>query len=240
MLLLSLGCSSQLWAQGRSIPTSSSVREQQQQAMEATEETPLPEGQQYRYPLLNGLSLSVNLFDPVLKAFNTDHANYEAMATLDLHHRFMPQVAVGVGSGNDVNDYGLSYRVKSAPYIKLGMAYNFKYNQQIRPDDWYGVFFRYGCSSSSADIKGMTYVDGYWEEYGPAEVLDQTYKCHWIELGACLRVKVYKQFSMGWDVYVRPLLRKAGNDYGDPYFIPGYGVTSSLIGFQFHLQYTIF
>lgn len=240
LLLVLLSWDNPLMAQGRSIPTSSAVREQQQQEQEATVETPLPEGQKYRYPLLNGLSLSINVFDPMLKMFKVNHANYEAMATLDLHHRFMPEVAVGLGQGNDLKDIGIRYRVKSTPYIKLGMAYNLKYNQQIRPYDWYGVFMRYGCSKSTADITGLTYTDGYWEDYGPHDLFNQEYKCHWLEMGACLRVLVWQRLSMGWDVYFRPMIRKAGNEYGDPYFVPGYGVTNVKIGFQFHVLYKIF
>lgn len=222
------------YAQGSSIPKNQEARSQ-----EIPVEVPLPEGQKYRYPLLNGLMLSVNIFDPVLEAITFDHANYEAMLTLDLHHRFMPMVAVGVGHGDDTNDDGVRYKVGMTPYFKLGCGYNLLYNRGIRPGDWYGVFMRYGCSSSRADITGMTYTDGYWQNYGPAEIKDHQFKCHWLELGGSLRVQVMKHFSMGWDLYWRPMIRKAGNEVGDPYFVPGYGVTNVKLGFNFHAIYHI-
>lgn len=203
--------------------------------VEAEEKAPV----EYAYPLLNDVSLSVNVFEPAMQLFGWQHADYEAMLTADLHHRFMPHVVAGMGYCDERSDDQVRFHTKATPYLKLGCYYNFKFNSPT-PADYYAVFARYGASSSHADISGMTYTDGYWPDYGPQSLSRIHYRCHWLEVGGSIRVQVAGPLSLGWDLYVKPLIRKAGSEVGKPYFVPGYGVTSSKFGFGFHAIYSLY
>lgn len=230
---LTWACEGRLQAQGSTIPRSSQIQSTDTLAAE------LPEGVKYRYPLFNGLSVSVNIFEPVMELFVNEYASYEAMVTCDFHHRFLPQLVAGIGHCDETSDDLVRYHVKPTPYFKLGMAYNFKYND-VRPNDFYTAFVRYGFSSSKADIENLTYTDGYWDEFGPANIMGEKYTCHWIEIGASIKVQVASHLSMGWDLYFKPLLYDGDSRYGDPHFVPGYGKNTSNLGFAFHVFYDIF
>jgi len=233
--LLASGVS--LWAQGNSIPTTSQVQEQRAATNELPEK--LPEGVKYRYPLLNGLSLSVNLFPPVMDLFGKGYSYYEASATLDLHHRFFPQVSAGAGYCDAESDDLVRYKSDMRPFFKVGMLYNFMYND-TKPNDFWGVFLRLGYAHSDASISNLYYTDGYWGEVGPVDIDGLSFNNVWMEIGGSIKVQLAKRVSLGWDLYFKPMLVKDNNRQGEAYFVPGYGVTSSKIGFAFHLYYDVF
>lgn len=232
ILLLSINIATICFAQGNSIPKSSKAK-----AQEAALPEELPDSVQYRYQLFNGLSVSANLFDPVMNLFKWDHANYEVTLTADIHHRFFPQVTVGMGYCNETSDDGLKYSSSMKPSLKVGMLYNFQYNS-TKPDNFYYVVCRYGLSKSTADIENLFFTDGYWDNYGPAEIKGQDYFCHWLEIGGGIKVKIAGPFSLGWELCLKPMLSKGKCESGNPYFVPGYG--TSKFGFGFHLYYDIF
>lgn len=233
ILLLSINLAINAFAQGNSIPKSRKVQDAQATALPEI----LPDSVKYRYPIFNGLSVSVNIFDPVMEVFKWNRANYEATVTGDIYHRFFPQVSLGMGHSKEVSDDGVKYSCKAAPFFKLGMLYNFKYNE-TRPENFYYLLFRYGFSKSTADIENMYYTDGYWGEVGPTTVTDQEYTCHWIEIGGGIKVKIAGPISLGWELSLRPLLSKGDAKYGNPYFVPGKG--TGKLAFAFNLYYNIF
>jgi hypothetical protein len=235
--VLLFAASASLFAQGNSIPTTSAVREQRD-AVEALPEK-LPDGVKYRYPLLNGLSISVNLFPPVLDLFGKDFCNYEAFATLDLHHRFFPQVSAGLGYCNEESTDLVKYKSEMRPFIKAGLLYNFKYND-MNPDDFWGVLLRFGYAHSEAEVSNLYYTDGYWGEQGPMTISGLSFNSVWMEIGGSIKVQVVKHVSLGWDLTFKPFLHKGSVRQGKPYFVPGYGSTASKMGLTFHLYYDIF
>lgn len=232
ILLLSINLAIFAFAQGNSIPKSSKVNVQEEILPEE-----LPDSVRYRYPLFNGISVSVSIFDPVMEVFKWNHANYQAMVTADLYHRFFPQVAVGIGHSDEVSNDGIKYTSKAAPFFKIGMLYNFNYND-TKPENFYYVVARYGMSKSTADIENLHYTDGYWNEFGPANVTGLEYPCHWAEIGGGIKVKLTGPISLGWEFTYRPLISKGEAKNGNPYFVPGKGAGN--FGFDFNIYYNIF
>lgn len=233
ILLLSINFALTVFAQGNSIPKSNKV----QQSQESILDDLLLDGVKYRYPLFNGLSISANLFDPVMEVFRWNHANYVVNITADIHHRFFPQFSTGIGHSSEASDDGIKYTCKAAPFYKIGMLYNFNYNDN-KPDNYYYVLLRYGFSKSTASIENMHYTDGYWNDFGPTSVTDQEYACQWAEIGGGIKVKLVGPISLGWEASFRPLISKGDAKHGNPYFIPGKG--AGKFGFEFNLYYNIF
>lgn len=247
LLMLVSICSLQvpeLMAQGNSIPRSSQVEGRDETLLDM-----LPEGQKYRYPLLNGLSVNVDLFDPFLSLFYLDHATYEAQLMLDLHHRFFPMISLGMGyadeTSNNGNDYGtdqkheLTFKSELSPFAKVGLGYNLDFNS-TRPADYYMVFARYGYARNEADITNLYYADDNWGAYGPVSLTGQKYQTQWIEAGLMLKVQLVSRFSLGWDLYFKLRLSQTGTERGKPTFVPGYGDNGSSFGCAFRLYYDIF
>lgn len=242
--LMLLASNGMLSAQGRSIPKGSEAKDKG--AAKLIDE--LPEGQKYRYKMLNGLSFSVDLFQPVMNLFATDYASYEAQAMLDIHHRFFPMASFGMGFADAVSDNGLDYgtgqkqdiHFKSdlAPFGKIGLAYNLQYNDPD-PSNYYLAFMRYGIAYNTADITNLYYPNSHWHDYGPLSITDQSYFSQWIEAGAMIKVSIGYRFSLGWDVYWKIMLHQSGNELGTPHFVPGYATDSS-VGFAFRLYYDLF
>jgi len=246
----------QLSAQGRSIPKGSEAKAQEG-AFRLNDI--LPDGQKYRYPLFNGINLSVDLFDPLLYATAFDHASFEVQAMVDLHHRFFPMASFGMGLCDETSNNGLDFstgekqecRFKSglSPFGKIGIAYNLQYND-LRPDDCYLIIARYAMAYNTADITNLYYAMKYSYDlndpqetipaYGPIDILDQKYFTHWIELGGMMKVHITGRFSLGWDLYWKIKLAQTGTHSGAPYYVPGYGTESSPIGFSFRLYYNLF
>ncbi len=237
VLLCALCAPADLRAQGNSIPTTTAVQEQRS-ASEGMPEV-LPEGVKYRYPVLNGLSVSVNLFSPVMSLFGKGYANYEAGVTLDVHHRFFPQASAGVGYCDATSTDEVRYKSALRPFLKVGMMYNFKYND-LQPDDFWGVFARVGFARDQADIWNLYYTDGYWAEQGPLRIDNVSYNSCWLEIGGSIKVKVMRHLSLGWDLSFKPFLYRGDSRQAESYFVSGYGSTASKLGFAFHLYYDVF
>lgn len=235
--ILTILYENQAMAQGRSIPTSSAVQEQRESSnLAALDE--LPEGVKYRYPLLNGMSVSFNIFPPVLNMFGSQFGSYEGALTLDLHHRFFPQGTAGVGFCNETNDNGVKYECPALPFFKAGMLYNFNYND-LKPNDFYGALIRFGYAYSKSDISNLSYTDGLWNKIDDISIDNLEAHSVWMELGGFIKVQVIDHVSLGWDITFKPFLHKGKTGHGEPYYVPGYGKTASKIGFGFHVYYDI-
>lgn len=236
------------WAQGRSIPKGSEAKAQEE-AVKVVD-TVLPEGQKYRYPLLNGLNVSIDVFDPVMRQLNMlSHCSYEAQAMLDIHHRYFPLAAIGWGSAEEKSNNGLEFGTDTKQEVlfksdksffgKVGMAYNLNYND-VKPDDLYLLFARYGLAWNSADISNLYYANDRWGALGPLELNDQEYTTHWLELGGTLKVQVWQRIALGWDIYWKVKLYQSGTSHGQAFYVPGLGTNDSPVGFSFRIFYDIF
>lgn len=252
--MLALVFTTTLPALGQNIPKGKEAREAEAAKKAEEEETPLPEGQKYRYPLFNGLNLSIDVMDVMLRAFGTGYGSHEAQIMADFHHRYFPMFAMGMGQANTTSDNGLNFidgylydhdvkqehtfKTNWAPYFKIGCGYNLKYNF-FRPNDFYMLFMRYGFSAYTASIENLMFTDGTWATYNSEDLTDISYNMHWIEFGALIKVQVAKRVSMGWDVYYKLPVSEKKSRYGDPYYTPGFGVHNNHVGFLFKIYYNI-
>lgn len=244
----------QVCGQGRNIPKGKEAREAEAARDAEEKETPLPEGQRYRYPFFNGLDVSVDVMDLIVRAFGSGYGSHEVQVMADFHHRFFPMVAVGMGKADTQSDNGMNFsdgklypddikqehtfRTNWAPYFKLGCGYNLKFNN-FRPNDFYMFFVRYGFSSYKADISNLWYADGTWATYKSEDLLGLDYNIHWLELGGLIKVQISKHLSMGWDLYYKVPVKEKTSRYGKPYYAPGFGVHSNHVGFLFRIYYNI-
>jgi len=244
--IISLGlvclCTAELRAQARlnevpsTRPRSVQTTEQLQKAKAAPE---------IIYPMFNGISVGVDLLGPIQKVIGSNYYGLEAQGSINLWGRIFPTLEMGYGKSDMTDeDNGIHYKA-NAPYTRLGIDYNFLYKKAHRNQLLLGL--RYGFTSFKYDI-----VDPY-NGTGTANIIDDVWKdqltynhtgmsstMHWLEIAAGLRTKVWKQFYMGWSLRFRFKMSASTGEYGDPYYVPGYGkYGGSNIGFTYHLIYQL-
>lgn len=227
-----------LVAQRRITPVDPTVKREVKDSIPAdsvvVETEPKIEG--YLYPLFNGLIVNANILDGVANLFGQTYGNYEIAAELDLHNRFFPVWEVGIGRAHNTPEgLNFTYINKASLYNRVGMNYNFGYNKTDMSFFYIGL--RYGFSVFIYDIDNIQVESPYWEESEQLRIAGQKSWAHWGELLGGLRVQVYKNFYMGWTARYRLMFGYKKNSHSQPWYIPGFGPTSSPFGFTYTLGY---
>ncbi len=189
------------------------------------------------YPKLNAVSFGVNIFDAILLAAGQSYGGFDVSADLSIYNWFFPTVEMGVGFGNNKNSANnFTYKSKPAFYAKVGLNYNFLYKSN--PDYQAFLGLRAGFSHFSYDITDITINSSYWDQTNSFSLPGQKSTALYGEVLGGVKVKIVKNFSMGWTFrYHFKLYTKNGSN-SVPWYIPGYGANSP-INATFSLIYTI-
>lgn len=148
------------------------------------------------YPLIESATVGVNIWDPVMRILGQHYGGADAWAELSLHNRYKPVFEFGLSTCNDTPD-GMDYRFKSpmAPYFKIGINYNMLYNSN--PAYQLLVGLRYGFTPYKYEVTDVVTPPGYWNESTTFSVPSQNATAGFIELVAGVRVKIFRQISLG-------------------------------------------
>ena len=171
----------------------------------------------------------------------SDIFNTEIQVQSNLLNRFFPVVEIGLGKTDTTNDGTDIHYKTSAPYFRIGVDYNFLHKKPHLPGILLGGI-RYGFSSFDYDVEGPTMTD---PNYGgvnnvPFSYLGQSCTAHWIEIGAGLKVKIYKGFCMGWSARYKRKMSFSSNENSIPWYVPGFGKNSSgSFNLSYHLIYNL-
>ena len=190
------------------------------------------------YPLLNALSLGVNVWDPIMLVAGQKYGGIDVWADLSIHNSFFPIVEFGVGVADDKPENG-NYRYKGKPsfYGKIGLNYNFFRKSNSDYQLYLGV--RGGFSSFKYDITDITINSPYWSQTNQLEILDQHATAIYGEAVVGIKVKIWKAFSMGWSFRYHHLFKCNDAPNSSAWYIPGFGTRNSKLGATFSLIYTI-
>ena len=190
------------------------------------------------YPLLNSVTVGVDLWSPLMRAFGTSYGLIGFSGQLNMHNRYLPTVEVGLGKA-DYDPENNNYRYKSsmAPYFKIGADYNFLYNSN--PDYLLYGGFRLGFTSFNYDITDISISEGYWTPEHTMTIPSQHANATYVEFLIGIRVMLFKNISLGWSVRLHNLMHSTTGEYGNAWYIPGMGTRGSKIGATLTLSYTI-
>lgn len=189
------------------------------------------------YPLFHALSVGVNVWDPLMRAFGQHHGIADAWVELSLHNRYKPIFEIGLGTAKDKpSGMNFTYRSPLGVFFKIGANYNFFFNSN--PD--YSLFAgaRYGFAPFSFAVDDVTVNSPYWDETATFNIPSQRVTAGWFELNLGLRVKLWGPISAGWTFRYKQILHESKTPYGKPWYIPGYG-TRTAVGGSFSIIYTI-
>ena len=188
------------------------------------------------YPLLYSANIGFNFFDGLMSLFGQSHSSYDVQASLSLFNWIEPTVELGIGFADNHPENG-NFRYKSKPsfYGKIGFNYNFMYKSN--PD--YQVFlgFRCGFSSFKYEITDITINSDYWGQSNHFTIANQSASSIYGQALAGLKVRIWKQFSLGWSIRYGFKMKSTNGSNSIPWFTPGYG--TGALNATFSLIYTI-
>lgn len=189
------------------------------------------------YPLINGVSIGANFFDAVMRLCGQTYQSYDIWADISLHNWFFPVAEFGVGFGKNTPENGnFSYTAHPSFYAKLGLNYNFFYKSDDRYQGFLGL--RAGFSSFSYSVDNITISSDYWNQSNTFSLPRQHASAFYGEIVAGLKVRIVKNFSLGWTGRYHFKFKVNNGESSIPWFIPGYGASSPVTA-TFSLIYTI-
>ncbi len=191
-----------------------------------------------KYPLLESVTVGVNVWDPVMRLLGQNYGGLEVWGELSLHNRYKPVIEFGMASCDDTPD-GMNYtfKTKMSPYFRIGMNYNMFYNNDPRYQLVVGV--RYGFTPFSYEVTNIELKPGYWNDPTEISIPSQNTTAGFFEFVAGVRVGIFKNISLGWTLKYHAILHEGKTDYGKPLYIPGYGKRGGAFTGSFSISYTL-
>lgn len=190
-----------------------------------------------KYPVYNGASVGVNFFDGVMKLAGQDYMSFDLAADVSLWNWLFPVVEAGIGFADSTPE-GMNFHYKGLPsvYGKIGFNYNFLYKSS--PDYQVFVGLRAAYSNFRYRVNDITISSDYWGQTNVFNLPTQHASCWFGEALAGLKVKIYRNFFMGWTFRYRFKFKETNGAQSTPWFVPGYGA-SAPFGFTFSLIWNI-
>jgi len=191
-----------------------------------------------QYPLLHSVSVGVDLWNPLMRAFGQHYGLIDFSAGVSLHNRYKPLVEIGLGTASNTPEgNNFTYKSPLSVYFRIGAEYNFLYN--ATPDYQFTIGLRYGFAPFSWSVEDITIGNSYWGSDTHPTIPSQTATAGWMEFTAGIRVKLWGPFSAGWTFRVHSILHESNSEHGKPWYIPGYGSRKGAITGSFSIFYTL-
>lgn len=203
------------------------------------------------YPLYNGVSVGIDLWGIGSGLLGSDFISSEVVASVDLKHRFFPTIELGYGKTDAWNEEGIHYK-SGAPYFRIGMDYNALYKK--KHGQMLLVGLRYGYSQFKYDVASLeisdpiygassmnpNLTDDIWGGSVPYNHSGMKGALHWLEFGVGIRAHIWQGIYMGWGLRFRFKLFNSHGQYGDPWYVPGFGkYNGNSLGIQYTIMYKL-
>lgn len=204
-------------------------------------------------PFYNGTYIGVDLYGPGSKLLGSDFMSSEVSIAVNLKNKFIPTIEFGMGGTDTWSETGIHYKSKAAPFFRIGVDYNTMAKKKEKNSYLY-VGLRYAFSSFKYDVSTMpagdpiwgdvignpSLEDDYWGGSVPFSHLGMKGSVQWLEIVVGVKVRIYKNFNMGWSVRMKYKTSASTGEYGDPWYVPGYGkFKSNNMGITYSLIYKL-
>ncbi|MDE5555908.1 MAG: hypothetical protein K2J10_12105 [Muribaculaceae bacterium] len=190
-----------------------------------------------KYPLWQDASVSLDVWDPIMRAIGQKYGLFSAAVEVSLHNRYKPVFEAGLGQAKSTpSGNNFTYSSPVSPFFRIGLNYNFLYNSS--PDYQFFGGVRYGLSSFNYIVENVTVDGSYWGEDAHFNLPKQHSTVGWFELLIGLRVKLWGPISAGWSFKYHTILHESKVRYGQPWYIPGFGSRTAAVTGAFAVTYT--
>ena len=187
-------------------------------------------------PFYNGTYVGVDIYGIGSKMPGGDFMSSEVSIGVNLKNKFIPTIEFGMGGTDTWNETGIHYKSKTAPFFRIGVDYNTMAKKKEKNSYLY-VGLRYAFSSFKYDVSTLpvddpiwggsignpSLEDDYWGGSVPFSHLGMKGSMQWFELVVGVKVRIYKNFNMGWSVRMKYKTNASTNEYANPWYVPGYG-----------------
>lgn len=189
------------------------------------------------YPKIYAVSAGINIWDAALRAFGQQYGLLSVWGELNMHNRYFPTLEIGLGQASINSEVpAFTYRSTVSPYFKIGASYNIFYNSDPRYKFLVGL--RYCLTPFSYSVPSAPIDDSYWGESGTVTLPSRHSFAGYFEFLAGVRVEIWKNLSLGWDLRFHSMLHDSKNPDGQPIYIPGFGKRGTPLGGSFSISYT--
>lgn len=186
-------------------------------------------------PLYNGLSLSVDLLGPIMRAASSS-SNMQVAARVNLKDKFFPVLEAGIGTCDRRGADNDNRFKTTAPYFLVGMDYNV--NKKHNGNRLFGGA-RVGVSVFDFDFTNSGFVDPIWGSDQTLAVSGQRADAEWLDLVVGLETRLWRFISLGYSLRYRFMIHMGGTQFGDPYYIPGFGRSNAPFGGTIDLRFNL-
>lgn len=173
-----------------------------------------------KVPLLAGVAVSVDICGLAMKGVGAKFANMEAGARINFKEKYFPIFEMGLGDCTREGQENNNQFSTTAPYFRIGMDYNF--NKKMNGNRFFGGL-RYGFSAFKYDFTNPDFTDEVWQQPVPFEIKDHKGRAGWMELVLGVETKLWSIVRLGYNLRYRLRLSQSGNEWGDPWYVPGFG-----------------
>lgn len=203
-------------------------------------------------PLYNGTYIGVDIYGLGSSLLGGDFLSSEVSVGMNLKNKYIPTIEAGYGKTDTWGETGIRYKA-GAPYFRIGMDYN-TMSKKVDKSSFLYVGARYGFTTFTYDVVNVPAYDPIWGDFIDPALTDDIWggslnfdhtgmkaTMHWMELVGGVNVQIYKNFHMGWSIRYKFKVASTISEYGDPWYVPGYGkYGSSTLGLTYSLIYKLY
>ncbi len=187
---------------------------------------------------INSIGFTIDLSRIAVQFFEKDRNVISGYFDVQFKDKFYLNLELGYQTVDIKKDFYKYY--SSGIYTRFGIS-----KEIIRSPDsdksssGYGSL-RYCYSNFNQEASDIHYVNTYWGNK-TAAIEKNNYGFHWIELGGGLNAMIFRNFYIGWAIFVRIAIVKPDYDMVTPYNVPGFGkgTNNPNMGFSYSVSYRI-
>jgi hypothetical protein len=189
---------------------------------------------------LRGPRISYDLASLTLLYFDPDRMIYTISLDYEMKQDFYPVIDLGyqhVRIARDYYDY-----TSDGMFARVGADVNLlNYNKQVDVYEMMYVGGRYGFSLFNQQAENIMVTDSYWGDFSNGQIKKYPMHAHWISLAGGMRAEVFRNFFMGWSVFMNIRFYQSGAKGTVPYNIPGFGKGENrvTVTFNYSVSYRI-
>lgn len=171
-----------------------------------------------------GFGVSADVVGFVMKAAGSRFSQMEIAGRLNIREKIFPIFELGLAEGNRIGNSKDNVFHTSAPYFRVGFDVN---ANKKRKSNRLMVGFRFGYSSFNYDFTGPSIQDPVWGETIPVDMQDISASAMWGEACIGFEAKLWSFIRLGWNARYKFRFTQNHYEFGEPWYIPGYGPNGS-------------
>lgn len=169
---------------------------------------------------LAGFGVSADVVGLVMKAAGSTFSQLEIAGRLNIREKVFPIFELGLAESTRIGNSKDNVFHTSAPYFRVGFDVN---ANKKRASNRLMVGFRFGYSSFAYDFTGPSIQDPVWGETIPVDMKGVDASAMWGEACLGFEAKIWSFIRIGWNARYKFRFSQTHYEYGQPWYIPGYG-----------------